>query len=104
MKNELRTKLKRAFIKLEKNGYTVRHNFWCCRTCAWHALTYEEAEKTVFYTMQDNDNLRRGEQTCLSWRGDGQFICETLRSFGISVEWNQQEDTRIIISKSVETK
>jgi len=98
-----RTNLKNSFAKLQRRGYFTRKSFWCCNTCAWSALTKEQAEKTVFYNKQDADRAWDNNGNVsqfgihLSWNGDGKEICKVLRDSGLLVEWDGSEDKRILL-------
>jgi hypothetical protein len=89
------TNLSKAFAHLRKNGYFARQNFWCCQSCAWSAISEEQAEKAVFYHNQDHQDLKKGDDLYLAWAGDGGYIAETLKLFGLSVEWDGTKNSRI---------
>jgi hypothetical protein len=91
-------KLVKAFKELTKIGYFAQHNYWCCQSCAWSAMTDEQAKKAVFYHEQDSDDLEENNFCYLSWSGDGQEIVNILNNNGIEVEWSGSETDRIKIS------
>ena len=92
--------LNAAFRELRKLGYKAEQNFWCCQSCAWHALTDEEAKKVVFYHKQDGVDLKETKSCYLAWAGNGKEIVKVLKKHGIKVEWNGREATRMKIDIS----
>jgi hypothetical protein len=90
--------LTKAFKALRKKGYFARQNFWCCQSCAWSAMTDEQANKTVFYHRQDADDLRDSGTCHLAWSGNGQEIVDVLKENGVEVDWNGGDGTRIKIT------
>jgi hypothetical protein len=90
-------RLNAAFRALRKAGYTAKQNFWCCQSCAWNALTDEEAEKAVFYHRQDNDRFKVDGECYLAWSGSGVEIVSILEKAGLTVTWNGEAGQRIMI-------
>jgi hypothetical protein len=88
----------KAFEALRKKGYFARQNFLCCQSCAWSAMTDEQAEKTVFYHQQDADDLRERGTCHLAWSGNGQEIVDVLKENGVEVDWDGSDSTRIKIT------
>jgi hypothetical protein len=72
----------------------------CCQSCGWSALSDEEAKKAVFYHNQDYIDLKNGDDLYLAWSGDGEFICDTLESFGMKVKWDGDNSDRIMVYSS----
>ena len=91
-----RNHIKKAFAELETYGYTTRMNFLCCQSCAWNALSNEEAAKAVFYHNQDAEQLREKQSVYLAWSGDGQFITSILSKY-FTVDWDGDYNKRILI-------
>lgn len=90
-------KLTIAFRALRKAGYFAKQNFWCCQSCAWHAVPEERADRAVFYHQQDKEGLLRGAGSVhLAWSGDGHEICRILNENGIETEWDGSENKRIL--------
>lgn len=94
------TNLSKAFVELRRNGYFARQKFMCCQSCGWAALSDEEAKKAVFYHNQDYIDLKNGDDLYLAWSGDGEFICDTLESFGMNVKWDGDNSDRIMVYSS----
>lgn len=94
------TNLTKAFAELRKQGYFAKQNFMCCQSCGWAALTDEQANNAVFYHSQDYIDLKNGDDLYLAWSGDGEFICDTLESFGMVVKWSGDNSDRIMIYAS----
>ena len=92
------TNLSKAFKALRKKGYFARQSFWCCQSCAWSAMTDEQANKAVFYHRQDADNLRDSGTCHLAWSGNGQEIVDVLKDNGIKVDWDGSDSKRILIT------
>jgi hypothetical protein len=90
--------LTKAFKALRKKGYFARQNFWCCQSCAWSAMTDEQAKKTVFYHRQDANDLRDNDFCYLAWSGNGQEIVEVLKENGVQVEWDGSNVKRMLIT------
>lgn len=115
--------LRPVFTLLRSMGYIAKQNFMCCNNCAGYALANyitEQKDKNpnyningiVFYTQQDAENKRDGEDFYISY-GDvettkygtfgistklvGEAVCGALRQFSIDFEWNGNPDTRIKI-------
>ena len=93
----MRTNLTKAFAELRKNGYFAKQNFLCCQSCGWAALSDEEARNTVFYHNQDYRDLKQHQDLYLAWSGDGDYIAQTLRNFGMEVDWDGTPNTRIAV-------
>jgi len=91
-----RNQIRKAFTELETHGYTTRMNFLCCQTCAWNALSNEEAVKAVFYHNQDNKDLRESQSLHLAWAGDGSLITSILSKY-VTVDWDGSTNKRIHI-------
>jgi hypothetical protein len=93
-------KLTEAFKALRKQGYFARKNFWCCQSCAWSAMTEEQAVKAVFYHQQDARNLRDENGCYLAWSGDANEIVKTLQQHGLNVEWSGDAQARIWVENN----
>lgn len=92
---EIKKKLTAAFRKLRKAGYFARQNFWCCQSSS--AIPEEYSEKYVFYHRQDNDILKEKNECYLAWDGDGKEIVRILSEAGLYVDWNGDNNTRILV-------
>jgi hypothetical protein len=99
-----RARIRMAFNELRETGWFARMNFFCCQTCGCAAVPESYNNKFVFYHAQDaesiNDNgdldehgmyLSHGEG------GNGTEIMEILNKHGLNVEWNGNNDTRILV-------
>lgn len=98
---EIKKRLTKAFRVLRKQGYAAKQNYWCCQSCGWAAIdadySSKDAAKAVFYHKQDAaDIISRGE-VFLAWRGIGGEIVTILRNQGLDVEWDGEENTRILV-------
>lgn len=92
------TNLTRAFRALRRKGYFAKQSFWCCQTCAWAALQkMGRQDKAVFYHKQDKEYAKKYGKVYLSWAGVGQEIVNTLRYYGLTVEWSGNTDKRIMV-------
>lgn len=99
-------KVAEAFKKLKELGYFAEEDFWCCQSCAWNAMSDEEAEKAVFYHHQDNDAWDEDEcelesDLYLAWSGNSEEICNVLKECGLQVKHDGSEGSRIIILKTI---
>lgn len=94
---ELKTKLRKSFSQLRKEGYFARQNFLCCQSCGWAGVPENKANSAVFYHKQDNDGLYSRGDAYLAWSGDGNRIVEVLRSNNVKVEWNGEQNQRILV-------
>jgi hypothetical protein len=90
--------LSKAFKALRKEGYFARQNFMCCQGCGWSAVPEGREEKVVFYHSQDASQMRKGEDFCLAWTGDGNEICRILNENGVETKWDGSKSTRIIVT------
>ena len=98
-----KTNLSKAFAELRKNGYFAKQNFLCCQSCVWAELTDAGVnENAVFYHNQDHQDFKKGDDLYLAWSGDGNYIAETLISFGMQINWDGTPNTKIkIINSSI---
>ena len=94
-------RIRAAFKELRNNGYFSRMNFWCCQSCGWAAVPKGKGEKVVFFHSQDAHTLERDGDCYLAWAGDGEFIVETLKKYGLEPEWNGDRHTRIKIHSRI---
>ena len=94
MRNSFRTTITRAFVRLRRQGYFCRSNFGFSVSAGWDLITWEQAEKAVFYTYQDRLYANHGS-IYLAWSGDAQEICDALRDEGLMVEHDGSKDVRI---------
>lgn len=115
-------KLRAAFSDLEHAGVVARMNFACCQDCG-HAEI--ESEKTtgqtgyVFFHQQDAERLagddaqlflafglfaanspETADERAGAERQLGRLIATTMRSNGLTVDWDEQASSRIAISIS----
>lgn len=91
--------LTRAFQGLRDLGYFARQNFKCCQGCGWAAAPKDRRDKAVFYHAQDNEDRIEGKPVFLSWSGDGNEIVTALRAHGLTVEWDGDPNTRILVKQ-----
>ena len=94
------TNLSLAFKELRNRGYFAKQNFMCCQSCGWAEISEAEAENAVFYHAQDHADYKRGDDLYLSWSGNGHEIVRVLESFGVAVDWNGSDSTRIIVKNN----
>ena len=85
---ELTAGLTRAFRALRKEGYTAKRHFWCCGSCAWAALSKEEAEKAILIHKQGEENVKEYGEVYVQWAGDGEQIVAALKGAGLVCEWD----------------
>ncbi len=115
-----RSVLLQAFEDLRKQGLIARANFRCCQSCAGYEISEkvskmskEEAGKVkgcVYWHQQDEDNLKERGSLYLAYgnletTGNGtvglptvevgKMVVETLKRYGLSVEWDGSEGSRI---------
>jgi hypothetical protein len=99
-----RARIRMAFNELRKTGWFARMNFHCCQTCGCYAVPKSYNNKFVFYHRQDaeaiNDNGDLNEDGMYMTHGEGgngTEIMEVLNKHGLNVEWNGNNDTRILV-------
>ena len=95
-----RTILSQGFAELRKNGYFAKQNFWCCNSCAWDAMTSDEAQKAVFYHSQEAASYRKTGDVYLAWNGNGHEIVNTFLRLGMrpeDVEWDGTPNRKILL-------
>ena len=111
-----------AFADLRKQGLIARVNFMCCQGCAGYAIAdsvskmpKEKAAKVkgcVFWHHQDEEDIRERGSLYLAY-GDlnttvhgkvglmteeiGKMVVETLKKWGLKVEWNGDGGERISV-------
>ena len=103
-------KITKAFKALRKKGWFARKNFWCCQTCGCAAVPHEYFNKFVFYHNQDAEALKEiwgkkcrgnisdgGLYLTHGEGGNGKEICNALVNAGLTVEWDESNDTRILV-------
>jgi len=97
-------RLNKAFRQLRKEGFVAKQNFLCCSLCATSEIGLTSPDKPfVYYHQQDTDDLRRliernrTPYIYLGWKGDGNKIKTIFESFGIQVEWDGENHTKIKI-------
>lgn len=95
---QLTTALTSAFRALRKEGYTAKRHFWCCRSCAWAALSSEEAEKAVLIHKQSEDNVKEYGETWVQWAGNGGQIVRAFKAAGLTCEWDGTKEHAIKVS------
>ncbi len=93
-----------AFKSLRREGYFCRMNFWCCQTCALHAIPDAKSKKYVFFTQQDARDLDRTGSCYLAWAGEGDRIFVELAGAGLLVDWNGRRESRMRVWLSQGTK
>jgi hypothetical protein len=97
----MRTNLSQAFAQLRRDGYFARQNFMCCQSCGWSEIPETRRDKAVFYHAQDyRDYKYYREDVYLAWAGDGEFIINTLKNFGLDVDWDGDKGTRIMVKNN----
>ena len=104
------TLLDEAFARLREEGLTVEDNFTCCQRCGLSEIGGEAAEGSpgyVFFHQQDLESAAAGHGLMLAYGafgGDpdastaiGHQTAEALRAAGLTVEWNGEVRTRILV-------
>jgi len=104
LKESEKPNLRRAFSDLRKAGYFARMNFWCCQSCGWAAVPDEKADKAVFYSNQDNEELKTKGRCFLTWDGDPKEIINILQENNIMTEWKGSPNSRILIDVNYGSK
>lgn len=99
-------KINNAFRELRKNGYFAKQDFWCCQTCAWNAITDEQAKKAVFYHKQDTESFDKSRKElkhplALAWSGDCEEIVKILRKHDLKVFHDGDPEKRIFIGETI---
>lgn len=112
--SETRDRIGAAFRALRREGILARQGFLCCQSCAGYAMG-ERADKLaaegkaprgwVFYHGQDRDSLRTTGEVYIAFTGYGETTTEEigvdaahqLREFGLEVEWDGTDRTRILV-------
>jgi len=104
-------KITKAFNTLRKKGWFARKNFWCCSSCGCANVPSKYKDKFVFYHNQDAAALKEvwgkkqygdisegGMYMTHGKGGDGKEICDALVQVGLNVEWDETNDTRILVT------
>jgi len=89
--------LTKTFKDLRKKGYFARQNFTCCQSCGWAEVPEEYSNKAVFYHAQDKESMKRNGDLYLAWSGNGREIVEIFEKNGFFVDWNGENNTRILV-------
>lgn len=112
-------KITKAFKELRKKGWFARKSFWCCQSCGCAAVPNEYNNKFVFYHKQDADAIKtrrsryygrmsnvvaqvgdimdRGMYMTHGEGGDGKEVVNALIAAGLNVEWDESNNTRILV-------
>jgi hypothetical protein len=117
-------RLDAAFEELNSLGIMARHHWYCCGNCGSSAMPHEfdrlggEWEGVpiigyAFYHVQDTEAAVEGYGICLGYGAtecattEAEYerkslaiaatVCEVLRKHGLSVEWNEQIEKRILV-------
>ena len=102
-----------AFALMRKNGLLSRQNFMCCGSCAGYALN-EALKKEgndkigcVYYHKQDTEHFNNDGHLYLGYGSIddseeaslqvGAVVMQALMDAGLSVEWNGDASTRILV-------
>lgn len=99
-------RIRNAFKELRRLGWFARMNFWCCQTCGCAAVPDKAKNKFVFYHKQDAEAINKntgninghGMYMTHGEGGNGTEIMEVLNKHGLSVTWNGNNDTRILVA------
>lgn len=123
---EVRGLVLKAFKDLRKQGLVARANYSCCSSCAGDTIASELDDKIakglsernfplgcVYWHQQDDEHyfedgklhLRYGQIECenskrstaLSSKDVGGLVLEALRSQGLIVDWDGNEDATIVV-------
>lgn len=115
-KRTTKDNLDAAFRLLRSIGYVAKRSFLCCRGCAGSAIaTSVDADRMagktdhagfVFYTRQDLEDIRSGNDFYLSYGTTnsvrdpvevGRDVVTALALFGVETEWDGDPKTCILI-------
>ena len=119
---EIKSNLTEAFKILRKEGYIARQNFYCCSGCAGSAIAGKVTEMPaskvarikgcVFYHNQGNSRLMATGEVYLAYGSVestkhgtvglptvevGKRVVEVLKTVGLTVEWDGDENTGILV-------
>jgi len=115
-----------AFKAMRKQGIIARQRFSCCMNCASYELGGDLKEPknakkigAVYYHKQDAQNLDAYQNFYLGFGGNpahnptnsdpidaanaikvGKLAVEALKAAGLTVEWNESNETRICIKQT----
>jgi hypothetical protein len=102
-----RQRLSNGFRQLRSRGFAARQNFACCNTCGHAEMEDGGHANYVFYHAQEADSLKdleqegRSPRVWLNWSGDAIEICRTFQRVGLLVEWNGDEDLKILVQETL---
>ena len=106
---ELRQRVKKAFVELEKDGILCRSNFTCCTTCGSYEIEQlakkAKAGGGIFWHAQDEDSLRAAGHVVIGYIGVGypqievgQRAAVAFKDAGLKVDWNGNVGQRLQLS------
>jgi hypothetical protein len=90
-------RLTAAFQELRTRGYFAEQNFADCDNCARAAIPEDQIDNAVFYHAQAFDYLLEEGEVYLNWSGDAEEIISVLERHGMTVEWDGDPHTTILV-------
>ena len=97
-------RLTAAFQELRTRGYFAEQYFADCGSCGFAAIPEDQQEAAVFYHAQAFDYLMESGEVYLNWSGDGEEITSVLKGHGLTVEWDGDSDTTILVKDLFEPR
>jgi len=104
----IRHKLIKMFEALTSNGWIAKPDFWCCNTCASHAIGEMVLHSTVayvFWNCQDDICLRESGSVYLKYAGNiitdqeaGNVLTEQLDGLRLCYDWDGDPGHAILVN------
>ncbi len=103
----IRHRLIKMFETLTLNGWIAKPDFWCCNTCASHAIGEMVMHNTVayvFWNCQDDIGLRECRAVYLKYAGNiitdkeaGNVLAEQLDRLRLGYDWDGDPAHAILV-------
>jgi hypothetical protein len=89
--------VERALDRLRQKGYFCAQDWKCCCTCGWDEISWEDAEKAVWYHRQHRDDAIVGGDLYFIWTGDATLIRAAFEAEGFATDHNGSQQKCIVV-------
>lgn len=89
--------VERALDRLRQEGYFCAQDWKCCCTCGWAEISWEDAEKAVWYHRQKRESAIVDGDLYLIWTGDATLIRSAFEAEGFATDHNGSQQKCIVV-------
>lgn len=86
--NDLEIKVDMALEVFDKEGYFAKKQRGITPSCGWGGIPKPRKDKVVFYCKEAWTRAEKLGYLEICWAGDSNYILSTLKSTGLTVEWD----------------